>query len=99
MIATAIGKPRAKAPTIAHANAASEFTSGCALSSSDMAYSNRSGSVEAATGTKAATASPSRTLCPERTDECCSNMINGSTKCRRPVQTIRPFFHTPRLTI
>ena len=50
MIATAIGKPRAKAPTIAHANAASEFTSGCALSSSDMAYSNRSGSVEAATG-------------------------------------------------
>ena len=52
MTATAIGKPRAKAPTIAHANAASEFTSGCALSSSDMAYSNRSGSVEAATGTK-----------------------------------------------
>lgn len=39
IIATVIGKPTAKAPTIDDANATSKFTSGCTFSNSGMAYS------------------------------------------------------------
>ena len=52
IIATAIGKPNAKAQKIVNVNAESKFTSGCALSSSDMALLHGSERQKAVTGTK-----------------------------------------------
>ena len=67
----------AKAPTIVDANAASTFTSGSALSSfSDMAPTPPLEKCRSRYRDEAATASPSRTLCSERTGEQCSNMVN-----------------------
>jgi hypothetical protein len=52
IIATAIGKPKAKATAIVAVNAESKFTSGCTLSSSDMALLHGSAGQKAVTGTK-----------------------------------------------
>jgi hypothetical protein len=52
MIATAIGKPKAKATAIVDVNAESRFTSGCTLSRSGMALLHGSERQKAVTGTK-----------------------------------------------
>ena len=71
-MATANGKPTAKATAIVDANAESKLTSGCALSSSDMAPLHGSERQGAVTGT--AETATRRTLVP---NEGCSDMVNA----------------------
>lgn len=52
IIATAIGKPKAKARAIVDVNAESKFTSGCTLSSSNMVSLHGSETEKANGGTK-----------------------------------------------
>ena len=66
MIARAIGKPVAKAPTIIKVNAESKFTSGRRLST-DMLLAPPRGKPKGRHRDEAVSASSSRTLCPEGT--------------------------------
>jgi hypothetical protein len=73
MIAAAIGKPMAKATAIVDVIAKSRSSSGCTLSSSDMAYStNRKPKSRHRTKRQRLSGS----LCPEAPSKWCSKMVN-----------------------
>ena len=78
MIASAMGKPKAKATAIVDENADSKFPLGCTLSSSD--------DIAPLHGSEPKKPSPGQSgdgfslapTCPEGTDEWCSDMVNGA---------------------
>jgi hypothetical protein len=76
IIATAIGKPKAKATAIVDVNAESKFTPGCTLSSSDMALLHGSEKEKKPSPGQNGDGFSLAHTCPEGTNEWCSDIVN-----------------------
>ena len=90
MIATAIGKPIAKAPTIVKVNSPSKATPG-RTSSTDMLLTPTPRKSDAATG-RSGDGSEPRALGLEGTDEWCAEMVNEvlTARARLTIMTREP---------